>query len=300
VGGGRSGNLLGTRSGGSFASAWEGSIDFDKKGTGIYDTIHHEAMHGIGFSHSSGMTYGWSHAVKQTVTNFYTVGKNPVVDVPNYVFETKVLGKGKVQVTVHKTSDASEDEVNIELLSGTAVSNEKYSVEQSDNDENNQVTISVDNELFTRFFVRVYGADSDELMSKMIVPSDLMGTTLIATDKNTSKEYHAISHENWEKGAKALNLTLKTNESRPICKLWLGADAEIAYQVDADKLNSDFRAEIDGADWLESKNLLGRRGVWYQYLAYDYSDGAYATTWKNYNQLVNDDSLGILCVKPVK
>ncbi len=300
MGGGGSGNLLGTKSGGHFASAWEGSINIDKKGTNIYNTIHHEAMHAIGFSHASGMTYGWSHALKQVVDKFYNVGKNPVVDVPKYVFESKALGNDKIQLTVYKTSDASEDEVNIELLSGTAVTNDKYSVAQTDNDEPNQVTITVNDELFTRFFIRVYGADSDELMSKMIVPSDLMGTTLLASDANGSKEYHAITHANWEKGAKALNLPLKSNETVPMCKLFLGADANIAYEVDAEKINSDFRAEMDGADWLESKKLIARRGVWYQYLAYDYSDGAYATSWKNYNQLVNDDTLGILCVKPVK
>jgi len=215
------------------------------------------------------------------------------------VFESKALGNGKIQLTVHKTSDASEDEVQIELLSGTAVTNDKYSVAQSENDEPNQVTITANDELFTRFFIRVYGADSDELMSKMIIPSDLT-KTVIATDTNASKEYHAISHANWEKGAKALNLPLKSNETLPICKLWLGADANIAYQVDADKVNSDYRAEMDGANWLASKNLIARRGIWYQYLAYDYADDAYTKSWKNYNELVNDDTLGILCVRTVK
>ena len=300
MGGGGSGNLLGTKSGGHFASSWEGSIRYNNNHYGTYDTVHHEAMHAIGFSHASGMTYGWSHALKQVVQKFYTIGENPVVDVPNYVFETKNLGNNQVQLTVYKTSDASEDEVTIELLSGTAVTSDKYSVVQSDNDEPNQVTITLNDELLTRFFIRVYGADSDELMSKMIVPSDLIGTTLLASDANSSKEYHAITHANWEKGAKALNLPLKSNETVPMCKLWLGADANIAYEVDAKKVNSDFRTEIDGANWLESKKLIARRGIWYQYLAYDYSDGAYATSWKNYNQLVNDDTLGILCVKPVK
>lgn len=297
MGGGRSGNLLGTSSGGHFASAWEGSLNIDKKGTNIYDTIHHEAMHGIGFSHASGMTYGWSHAIKQVVDKIYTVGENPVVEVPKYVFETKVLGKAKIQLTIHKTSEATEDEVIIELLSGTAVMDNQYSVEQSDNDENNQVTIAMDNELFTRFFLRVYASDSDELMSTMITPSD-METTYLASDENSSKAYHAITHENWERGAKALNTTLKTNEAQEVCKLWIGSDASIAYQVDAELLNNKYKIAITNADWLESKNLLGRRAVWYQYLAYDYSNNGYSTTWKDYNKLVNDDTLGILCVTP--
>jgi len=122
----------------------------------------------------------------------------------------------------------------------------------------------------------------------------------LATDNNASKEYHLISHANWEKGAKALNLQIKTNESRPMCKLFVGVDAEIAYEVDAKKVNSDFRKEINAMDWIESKKFLGRRGVWYQYLAYDYNDGEYSTEWKNYNTAVTDNTLGVLCVKKIK
>ncbi len=299
MGGGRSGNILGTKSGGHFASSWEGSIKYDNNRLSTYDTIHHELAHAIGFGHSSGMSYGWSHALKQVVSNFYNVGENPIVDVPNYVFETKVVGENEIQLTIHKTSDANEDEVNIEILSGTAVMNGQYSVEQGNNDENNQVTLNMNLGNLTRFFIRVHGADSDELMSKMMTPS-MMTRTLLATDSNASKEYHIISPSNWVKGAKALNLPLKSNETQPICKLFLGTDAGIAYQVDADKINSDFRTEMDAADWLDSKKMIARRSVWYQYLAYDYSDGAYTTAWKNYNQLVNDDELAILCVKPVK
>ncbi len=299
IGGGRSGNLLGTSSGGHFASSWEGSIKYDNNRLSTYDTIHHEAMHGIGFSHSSGMTYGWSHALKSAIKAFYTVGENPVVDVPKYVFETKHIEGGKLQITVHKTSDASEDQINIDLLSGTAVTNEQYHVEQGANDAHNQVTITLDDDLFTRFFIRVYGADSDELMSQLITPQDMTRTHLI-TNANTQKAYYAISHANWEKGAKALNLPLKTNEAQSVCKLWVGSSATIASQVDADKINSDYRLVIDNADWLPSKNLLGNRTVWYQYLAYDYSNGAYTKTWKDYNKSVNDDTLGILCVNDLQ
>ncbi len=299
MGGGRSGNILGTNNGGSFASIWEGSIRYTNNRAYTYDTAHHEGMHAIGFNHASGMTYGWSHAIENIVKKFYTVGENPIVNVPKYVFQTKVISKNQIQLTVYKTSDATEDELNFEILSGTAVMNGDYSIESSDNDEANQVTLTMNNDLFTRFFIRVYGADSDELMSKMITPSDMI-QTYIATDTNTSKEYHAISHANWKKGAKALNLPVKTNESVPMCKLFLGTDANIAYQVDADRLNDNYRAEIDGANWLESKNLMGRVKTWYQYKNYNYSDGSYTKTRNYYNAVVNDDTLGILCVKPIK
>jgi hypothetical protein len=85
-----------------------------------------------------------------------------------------------------------------------------------------------------------------------------------------------------------------------MCKLFLGIDAEIAYEVDAKRLNTNYRAEIDGTDWLTSKNLMGRVSHWSHYKNYNYSDGAYLATWNAYNKLVNDDTLGILCVKPVK
>lgn len=299
MGGGSRGTLLGTKSGGNFASSWEGSLKYDNNRFITYDTIHHEAMHAIGFSHASGMTYGWSYALRQVVDNFYNIGKNPVVDVPKYLFETKVLSENQIQLTLHKTAEALEDEVTFEILSGTAVMKGDYTIEQGEHDENNQVTLTLYSEDITRFFIRVYGADSDELMSKMIIPSDTV-QTLIATDDNASKTYHALSHEHWEKGAKALNVELKSNETVPMCKLWLGTDANIAYKVDADKLNSDFRSEIDGATWLSSKNLIGRIDDWWKYFAYDYSDGGYTSTWKDYKKLVNDETLGILCVKPTK
>ena len=300
MGGGASGDILGTKSGGSFASIWEGSIKFDNHRLLTYDTTHHESMHGIGFGHASGMTYGWSYALREVVDKFYTVGENPVVDVPNYVFETKILNDNQIQLTVHKTSEATEDELTFEILSGTAVMDNEYTIEQRESDKSNQLTLTINNkELLTRFFIRVYGADSDEIMSKIITPAD-MTRTYLATDSNGTKEYHLISHANWERGAKVLNLPIKTNESRPICKLFIGTDAEIAYEVDAKKIDSDFRAEIDSMNWIESKKFLGRRGVWYQYLAYDYSDGAYSTEWKDYDKPVNDDTLGILCVKSTK
>jgi hypothetical protein len=298
MGGGASGDLLGTRSGGSFASSWEGSIKFDNNRLLTYDTIHHEAMHGIGFGHGSGMTYGWSYGLRQAVDKFYTVGENPVVDVPNYVFESSMINDNQLQLTLYKTSDATEDEVTLEILSGTPVMDNEYSIEQTDNDENNQVTISINKELLTRFFIRAYGADSDEIMSKMITPVERTRTYLV-TDNNASKEYHLISHANWEKGAKALNVEIKTNESRPMCKLFVGADADIAYEVDAQKVNSDFRAEMDAMDWIESKKFLGRIDLWWKYYAYDYSDSEYTRTWKAYNTAVEDDTLGVLCVKPI-
>jgi hypothetical protein len=299
MGGGVSGDLLGTKSGGTFASIWEGSIKFDNHRLLTYDTTHHEAMHGIGFGHGSGMTYGWSYALRQVVDKFYTVGENPIVDVPNYIFETKILNENQLQLTLYKTAEATSDEVTFEILSGTPVMDNEYTIEQTDNDENNQVTLTMNKALLTRFFIRAYGTDSDEIMSKMITPRE-MTRTYLATDRNASKSYHLISHASWEKGAKALNLSLKTNDARPICKLLVGGDANIAYEVDAKKINSDFRTKMDAMDWIESKKFLGRKGVWYQYLAYDYSDGDYTTEWKNYNTLVNDDTLGILCVKPVK
>ena len=85
-----------------------------------------------------------------------------------------------------------------------------------------------------------------------------------------------------------------------MCKLFVGVDAEIAYEVDAKKVNSDFRKEIDAMDWIESKKFIGRINAWWKYYAYDYSAGEYSTEWKNYNTAVTDDTLGVLCVKSTK
>ncbi len=297
MGGGATGDLLGRRIGGTFASIWEGSLKFDNHRLLTYDTIHHEAMHGIGFPHSSGMTYGWSYALRQVVDRLYTVGENPIVEVPKYIFGTKVLSDNKVELTLYKTSDATEDELTFEILSGTPVMDNDYLIEQGDND--NQVTVTINKELLTRFFIRVYGADSNEIMSKIITPQE-MTRTYLATNSNASKEYHLISHYNWEKGAKVLNITLNPHKSIEVCKLFLGSDASIMYEVGAKKIDSEFRAQIDAVDWIESKKFLGRVDTWWKYYAYDYSDGGYVTESKKYNVVVDDDTLGLLCVKTIQ
>ncbi len=102
------------------------------------------------------------------------------------------------------------------------------------------------------------------------------------------------------KGAKALNKSIDLipkDSADSVCKLWFGSTASIAYQVDADKINSDFRNQIDSDNWLLSKNLLARKDVWNQYNMYNYNNNGYIKTGKEWDEPINDDTLGILCIK---
>lgn len=131
MGGGSRGSLFGDTTSGGWASSWEGALKFDNNRLLTYDTVHHEMMHAVGRSHSTGMTYGWSYALRQAVDTLYTVGENPVANVPKYIFETKVLSDTEIKVTVHTTIDTIDDEVHFELLSSTPLINNDFIITSS-------------------------------------------------------------------------------------------------------------------------------------------------------------------------
>jgi len=151
----------------------------------------------------------------------------------------------------------------------------------------------------TRIFIRLYGSDSKEVMSDILTPADMIQTKLVEDNEN-NKTYHIISHGDWVKSAETMNTALEPRGAPAICAAWFGSTAWIVDEVDADRINSDFRAVIDNADWISSKKFLGRINDWWKYNAYDYSDGGYTKTWTVYDQVIADDTLGILCQTPTE
>lgn len=287
--------LLGSQSALGFAALWEGAMALS---VDDYDIVLHEIGHASDYSHESGMTYGWPYAFRKVAETLYTVGESPVVNVPKYIFETQKISNTQTKIIVHKTTEASEDEVNFELLSSEPLVGDDFVL--SPGAEDNSVMLTSNGRvIFTRIFIRAYGDDSRELMSKALRPEAFMQTYLL-TDTNTSKEYHAITHENWVKVASDFNKTLKPENAGHVCRTILGAYAKVPYQAERDKLHTDYPNLVDSADWLVSKKLLGHAETWWQYKAYDYSDGGYTKEWKGYKTLVDDDTLGILCSKPIE
>ncbi len=150
---------------GSWASLWEGSIRADS--LSAYEYVQHEVFHSFSYGHTSGMTYGWSHGLRQVINTFYMIGQNPVVEAPKYLFTSKLLADNKIQLTLHKTAEATDDEMQFELFSATKLLNDDVSISRTENDEDNQVTIAYKPNTLNRVFVRVYGSDSKELMSQL-------------------------------------------------------------------------------------------------------------------------------------
>jgi len=164
-------SLLGGSSTSGWASEWEGSLDAS---IGDYDTIHHEAMHTFGYHHSEGITYGWSHAMEKKIVNrFYTIGVAPVSHVPRYVFETKVVENKQLQITVHKTVLAGNDTLTFEVLSSSDATNKDYIFTKRDEDNENQITLIINDPNEARFFIRVFSEDSNEIMSQLISSDDI-------------------------------------------------------------------------------------------------------------------------------
>ncbi|CAA6811159.1 MAG: Unknown protein [uncultured Sulfurovum sp.] len=287
--------LLGYKTSSGWASLWEGTIDLD--GSSDYEYILHEIGHAYSYSHSSGMTYGWPHAFRKVIATLYNVKESPVFHVPKYVFSKKRKANNQIQFSLHKTTDALENEVTFEILSSAPLVHNDFVIQKSVDDKENQLTLSSDETLITRLFLRLYANDSQEVMSDILTPAHMTQTELVE-DHESNKSYHVISHNHWNKTSQVMGTNLQPNEATEVCSAWFGHNASIAYETDAEKINSDFRTMIDNANWLNSKKLLGRIDAWWKYYAYDYSDDGYTKSWLTYNEPITDDTLGILCVKP--
>lgn len=264
--------------------------------SGGYQYIHHEMYHGLNFEHDEGMSYGWSDTIQNAADQLdtYTIGENKVIEVPHYIMESKYVENDKIQLTVHKTSDATQSDMTFEVLSSSGHSDSEAVFEKGASDGVNQVTFSTQNSILGRHFVRVYANDSDEVMSLFIRPSNMTKTKLV-TDAN--KTYHAISNVDWKRSVEIMDTTWKVKRADGVCKAWLGEDARVVYEEEADHLNSSHQAIVDGVNWLDSKKFVAGVDANGDFKVYDYSGSAYVKSGIGSETLVNDDTLGILCVE---
>ena len=159
---------------GSWASIWEGSVYFEnhtRSTTNPFNTIHHEMMHTFSYNHSSGLTYGWSHALEKVIPYFYTNNAqpiqnpttNPIVHVPKYIFKSKLIGNNTIELKLYKTDDATQDDISFELFSATKLLGDDVSETMGTN--NDTVVLTYKPNTLQRFFIAVYGSDSLEIMS---------------------------------------------------------------------------------------------------------------------------------------
>jgi hypothetical protein len=156
---------IGNKTSSGWASLWEGTLDLD--GSSDYEYILHEIGHAYSNGHSTGMSYGWPYAFRKVVSTLYTVKELPIVHVPKYVFETKQISDTQTKIIVYKTSDANEDELTFELLSSEPLIGDDFVITETN--EDNSVLLTSNGRTFTRIYIRVYGDDSEELMSKALM-----------------------------------------------------------------------------------------------------------------------------------
>ena len=156
--------LIGNRTSSGWASIWEGTLLLDG---GDYETILHEISHAYSNNHETGMSYGWPHAFMKVFTTLYTRKELPIVNVPKYIFETKKLSDTQTKITVHKTVEANEGEMTFELLSSEPLIGNDFAITPTS--EENSVILTSNGRTSTRIYIRVYGDDSRELMSKALI-----------------------------------------------------------------------------------------------------------------------------------
>lgn len=110
----------------------------------LYDTLHHEAAHGFGLSHDSGMTYGFPTKLKKymieeglsaprdTDSNFgWWASERREFLVPDIYLDVEINDSFGATINVMKTNDEDIENLTIELLSHTPV---KYTLTQIDID----------------------------------------------------------------------------------------------------------------------------------------------------------------------
>ena len=261
-----------------------------------YQFIHHEMYHGFAYEHNEGMTYGWSDTVQNAVDQLdsYTMGENIVIDVPKYIIESKYIENDKMQLTIHKTSDATESDVTFEVLSSSGFSDTDAVFEKGTDDGVNQVTFSTENSILARNFIRVYASDSDEVMSLLMRPSDMIRTKLVNSD---TKNYHVIPSSDWKRSVEIMNEPWKAKTAIGVAKAWFGEKGRIAYESDTDILSNSYQNDIDNVDWLDSKNFVAGVSAYAEYLLlHDFSSSPTQKTVLNYGDLVTDDTAGTVCV----
>jgi len=286
--------LFGDKKGSGFASVNESSLA-KTDSSSAYQFTHHEMYHGLAYEHNEGMSYGWSDTVQNAANQLdsYTIGVNTVIDVPKYIVESNYVQNDKIQLTVHKTSDATQSDVTFEVLSTSGFSDDTVVFEKGADDGANQITFTTQDSILARHFIRIYASDSDEVMSLFIRPSNMTQTKMVSDVKT----YHALSHAHWKRSIEVMDKTWRADTATGVCKAWFGEDARVAYEVEADLLNSNYQNVVDNANWLDSKKFVAGVDAEGGYKVYDYGSGTYVKSSISSNAVVIDDGLGVLCVE---
>lgn len=246
----------------------------------IYEVGHHELMHSFGFGHASGMTYGFSTAIKKAIVSYFDYTKPQINNLPNIFFKINANKDNNLIINVRHTDSKEQmlaDEVTVEILSPNSVEADFYK-------KDNQILLHFGSIPVNRFFLRIYDANSHQVMSKLIYPLDFKNNSY---DTNT-KKYFLVSYSQWKdivnkpanyarlqgdngslKAERALlSYKMKAKEAENICKGWSG-DLN-AKTINLDDIPMLFNRYLK--DNIESKIFFSHNKL-YDLSNYNYQNG---------------------------
>ena len=220
VGSGETVSLLGIKENKGWLSLEKTYINFSPDtmldDTNVYTLFHHELMHARGFSHTSGMPIGFSNALGKIMTHRYSYDTMPVFEVPKYIFDVHFEKDRQMYLTLYHTSEDYSEHLSIELLSAEALSTKLLPSE-----EDSHIIIKSKRMPSMRFFLRLYGEDSVQVMSQLIYPYQF---TQLTTKTAMDKHHTIIPAENWQYLAthNTEHLQITPRDSEAFCKAWTG------------------------------------------------------------------------------
>jgi hypothetical protein len=168
------------------------------QGESTYAIAYHEIMHAKAWGHDSGITYGYPWDVTKIMKKEGILDSVPVLNTPKYLFTHMPKANNALSIKVFKTSEASNEDVLIEMLSSIKLLASDYTISQEADDATNEFTVRFSKAALGRFIIMVTGDDSMEAMSAMINPSDIGDKAYIGTDNGYA--YYALNKHQWYEG----------------------------------------------------------------------------------------------------
>ena len=292
MGGTGGGTNFGDSTKGGWIKLFYGYVQNTNSRVQTYKTFNHELMHNYGFSHSSGLTYGWSDNLIPILPKHYDIDVRVEENTPKYIFKTKNLDNNKIEVTIFKTNDAIENNIKLEVLSSEGLRDIDIDLSKDLNSQN-KIIVQLKQSEIRRFFVRVTASDSNEVQTTLIKPSDLF-KVYFAKDEQNKREYYILNYDEVKDSIKNTNRTFTPANLGYICQAWLGFDSFIAYKSDIDFINNNYEEKIQNLNI----KLITRKIDYKTYLINDYTTGELITSnITNRNAVIEDTNSNILCYK---
>lgn len=272
-------SLMGIKENQGWASMWHAHLlSQDHSGITIantYSLLHHEMMHGRGFGHDSGFTYGFSSAVGELIDTAYG-DDYPVTQAPQYVFDISFEKENQMLLSVYATSASRSDDLTLEMLSA-----HPFDPQYTTSTKEHQAIVMMDKTPSIRFYLRLHDAESTQVMSQLIYPSQFTPSSTQIHKQN--EDYHIVPHENWKEISEHNDESIQMlpKHAVAICKAWTGS-----YQAKTEEIR-----KVEHFENIEKSLLLHSP---YSYKEF-YSHCDNESKLIAHDAVINDNTTSILC-----